>query len=607
MTENTFISNNNNISNKEIYFLEFKSFEEIYDSMKNGIYKIQKFKQDIQKFCIESEKNNYNNEKNEEYKIPEEKTLFEKFSSNKNIFDFRLSMSDLIIKYYLFANSIKPENKAEYNILNDLCELFNEINNSNLIIRDIQCLLDNGLFGFSQNNFFIFIFDISDKYFNQIFSFFDIKSYFLSNISNINIFITKLNDLINSYNSENKQFLFIRKISSLLSQIFIIFDNIKNEEEKHKIKIYKEKIINTINKEKIFEIFFSDEEFLSHTDILLNIFNIFPNVIDKEINKLIDKKDRQINKAMMKFIIKNANFLGKYIKEKTLEIFNDMSIENSYKFHLGQYINGKDRLINIYNKYKSNKKIINLLIKYLEENNKKEQAKLIKENKYNEKDEYELEEKFIEKNNEDKYFKLPKDYKIYYISGEDDNYVTSSLNVLDDIIINKLYNDKYMGIDTEWKSSQTFYELYEENLGISKTHNKYLADIIQIAGINHGFIFDVKSIIKNEKLKEKIRQIFSDMKFIGFEFKNDSIKLGEFFKEIIYKNEFIELSNIYKAKKNKKTPELKIITSEFFGKELDKRDQISDWSKRPLLKNQINYGILDAYVLILIYQKLTNI
>ena len=85
MTENTFISHNN-IGNKEIYFLEFKSFEEIYDSMKNGIYKIQKFKQDIQKFCIESEKNNYNNEKNEEYKIPEEKTLFEKFKSNKNIF-----------------------------------------------------------------------------------------------------------------------------------------------------------------------------------------------------------------------------------------------------------------------------------------------------------------------------------------------------------------------------------------------------------------------------------------------------------------------------------------------------------------------------------------
>ena len=41
-----------------------------------------------------------------------------------------------------------------------------------------------------------------------------------------------------------------------------------------------------------------------------------------------------------------------------------------------------------------------------------------------------------------------------------------------------------------------------------------------------------------------------------------------------------------------------------FGKVLDKRDQISDWSQRPLLSNQIKYGILDAYVLIEVYNKL---
>ena len=608
MTENEIIlNNNNNISNKEIYFLDFTSFEEIFNSLKNGLYKIQKLKKDIQNFCLECEKNNYNNEKNEEYKIPKEKSLFEKFKSNKNVFDFQISMSDLIIKYYKFANNIKPENKAEYNILTEFYEIFNGINNNNLIIKDIQCLLDNGIFNNYNNNFFSFLFDISDKYLNQILSFFDIKFYFLSNIVNINIFISKLNELINSYNQTKKQFLFIRKISSILSQILLLLEKSKTEEEKHKLNIYKEKILNSINKEKIFEIYFSDEEFLSHLDILLIIFNIFPNDIDREINILIEKNDRQINKSIMKFILRNVNFLGQYIKEETLNIFNEISIENSYKFHMKQYAIGKDRLINIYNKFNHNKKIIDLLINYLSENNKTQQAKLIQENKYNEKDEYELEEKFIEKNNLDKYFKLPKEYKIYYISAENDENLIRSLNALDDIIINKLYNDKYMGIDTEWKSSQTFYELYQENLGKGKFDNKYLADIIQISGINHGFIFDVKSIVKNNKIKDKIKQMFFEMKFIGFEFKNDSIKLGQFFKEVIYKNEFIELSEIYKLKKKKKTPELKVITSEFFGKELDKRDQISDWSKRPLLQNQINYGILDAYVLILIYQKLNDI
>ena len=160
-----------------------------------------------------------------------------------------------------------------------------------------------------------------------------------------------------------------------------------------------------------------------------------------------------------------------------------------------------------------------------------------------------------------------------------------------------------MGIDTEWKSSNNFYEQYQENINNS---NNNLADIIQIAGINHGFIFDVKSINKNEEIKEKIKKIFFDTKFIGFEFRNDYVKIGQFFKEIIYKNKFVELSNVYKEKLNKRTPELKSITLEFFGKELDKRDQISDWSKRPLLQNQIIYGILDAYVLILIYNKLNS-
>ena len=118
-------------------------------------------------------------------------------------------------------------------------------------------------------------------------SFFDIKFYFLSNIDNINIFISKLNELINSYNQTKKQFLFIRKISSILLQILLLLEKTKTEEEKHKLNIYKEKILNSINKEKIFEIYFSDEEFLSHLDILLIIFIIFLNDIDIEINILI--------------------------------------------------------------------------------------------------------------------------------------------------------------------------------------------------------------------------------------------------------------------------------------------------------------------------------
>ena len=600
-------------NNEEINLLEIKSFEELFNLLKKGEYTTKKLEKDIQNFCLESEKNNYKSEKIKEYNnIIKEETLFDKFKLNKNRFDFKLSISALIIRYYNFVKKIKPENKEEYYILKKIYEIFYEIKKNDLIMEDIQCLLKNGILFDYDNNFFTFLFDTGDKYTKQILSLFDLKSYFLTDTNNINIFISYLNELINSYSEKSKQFLFIRKIITLLNEVLILLennDNINNinNEQLYIIKTYKEKIMNSINKNKIFEIFFSDEEFLSHLDILLSAFKTFPKEIDNQINILINKKDKQITKALMKFVLKSAMVLKNFISEKTLNLLNDISIENSFKFHLKQYINGKDRIINIYNRFKNNENIIKLLIEYLLENNKKEQAKLIQENKYNEEDEYQLEEKiFLEKNKNNNYLKLPEDYKIYYISAEDNDNITKSKKILNEIIKKEINKDRYMGIDTEWKSSNNFYDQYQENINININNNSNLGDIIQIAGMYHGFIFDIKSIEKNQELKEKIKKIFLNTKFIGFDFRNDIIRLGKFFKEIIYKNEFIDLIEVYKQRMNKKAPELKIITLDFFGKELDKRDQTSDWSKRPLLKNQIIYGILDAYVLIFIYQKLNE-
>ena len=600
-------------NNEEINLLEIKSFEELFNLLKKGEYTTKKLEKDIQNFCLESEKNNYKSEKIKEYNnIIKEETLFDKFKLNKNRFDFKLSISALIIRYYNFVKKIKPENKEEYYILKKIYEIFYEIKKNDLIMEDIQCLLKNGILFDYDNNFFTFLFDTGDKYTKQILSLFDLKSYFLTDTNNIKIFISYLNELINSYSEKSKQFLFIRKIITLLNEVLILLennDNINNinNEQLYIIKTYKEKIMNSINKNKIFEIFFTDEEFLSHLDILLSAFKTFPKEIDNQINILINKKDKQITKALMKFVLKSAMVLKNFISEKTLNLLNDISIENSFKFHLKQYINGKDRIINIYNRFKNNENIIKLLIEYLLENNKKEQAKLIQENKYNEEDEYQLEEKiFLEKNKNNNYLKLPEDYKIYYISAGDNDNITKSKKILNEIIKKEINQDRYMGVDTEWKSSNNFYDQYQENINININKNSNLGDIIQIAGMYHGFIFDIKSIEKNQELKEKIKKIFLNTKFIGFDFRNDIIRLGKFFKEIIYKNEFIDLIEVYKQRMNKKAPELKIITLDFFGKELDKRDQTSDWSKRPLLKNQIIYGILDAYVLIFIYQKLNE-
>ena len=79
--------------------------------------------------------------------------------------------------------------------------------------------------------------------------------------------------------------------------------------------------------------------------------------------------------------------------------------------------------------------------------------------------------------NEDKYFILPENYSIYYISAENQKYIKESMEILDNLLnSNSRILDEYLGIDTEWKSCRTFLEHYVYNL---KEHNKN-KDIIKV-------------------------------------------------------------------------------------------------------------------------------
>ena len=46
------------------------------------------------------------------------------------------------------------------------------------------------------------------------------------------------------------------------------------------------------------------------------------------------------------------------------------------------------------------------------------------------------------------------------------------------------------------------------------------------------------------------------------------------------------------------------LTEALFNKRLDKKYQVSDWSKRPLLEEQIKYAALDALICVKIYKEL---
>ena len=49
------------------------------------------------------------------------------------------------------------------------------------------------------------------------------------------------------------------------------------------------------------------------------------------------------------------------------------------------------------------------------------------------------------------------------------------------------------------------------------------------------------------------------------------------------------------------------LTEQVFGLALDKRDQRSNWNKRPLTQDQLVYAALDAYVLIELYESLFDL
>ena len=624
MIEKEEIKENNIINDKQnkeqdINILEMPSFEILFNLFKSEKYSTNQFSKDLQKFCKESESYDYVCEKNKEFKIPKEhKGLFDKFILCKNKFDFQITMSDLLIQWFQFLSNTKPSNKQEFFILKNMSQIFSNIKENKLIMEDIQCIIDHELLKGYNNNFYLFLFDIKEKYINQLLMFFDIKKYFLSDNNNVNSFIFTFNELTNKNPGQLKPVMFAKKLEIIVFQILAILktenqDNKSdNDEIKHKLVIYREQIKKSINKEKIFEIFFSDETFISHLDVLVNLFKIFPNEIDKQINGVISTNNRQNIKTIYKLIIKHASFFDDYIEKETLFTLDKISIENSFSFYISRYNEGKNRLIHIYNTFKDHKNLISKLVTNLRNLKKEKQAELIEQNIYNEESEKELEEKENVEKNEDKYFILPENYSIYYISAENQKYIKESMEILDNLLnSNSRILDEYLGIDTEWKSCRTFLEHYVYNL---KEHNKNkdiikvdksnLSDIIQIAGNNFGIVFDTKSIYKNNKIRNRIEKLFLKNNFIGFSFYNDVNKIGEFFKKIVYRNNFIELSKFYFEIKKKKAPELKAITLELFNKELDKKDQISDWSKRPLLSSQIKYGILDAYVLILIYKKL---
>ena len=176
--------------------------------------------------------------------------------------------------------------------------------------------------------------------------------------------------------------------------------------------------------------------------------------------------------------------------------------------------------------------------------------------------------------------------------------------------IETLNNYTILGIDCEWKPSFCFTE--SETLSL-----------IQIAVQDKVFLFDMIYFLPvlSADQWEKFGSVFSDKRTtkVVYGFASDVKQLGALNKTInkhlkSWKENCVDLNDVkaallehYPACFSYKTVEYKGLSELVylcFGKPLDKLEQCSFWSVRPLMPSQIKYASIDAFCLIEIYNYL---
>ncbi len=527
----------------------FKEFVELIIQNKITTLMInQKFKDIINK----AEDENYNNKNIQNI---DKDNIFGILYNFNNMLEFKRNISIFILSFF----SVLPYDIGKnFNKFKNIIETFHSLKNENLIEKNLKDI------NYSNEKCINLFFSITPcflKDFQLLFYFDEII------LDSINIIAKEINNQIE--NSSN--IIMIKK--------YILF-YIKKIEENGNDEI-KNKFINEINFDKLINNVFSDPNFKSILTLLFDLIKYFPSYIESITKKLIEKREI---KQITKIIIKDNLF--KYLTEETFESLKNLNEISTFHFFLHSYEEKTMRLINIYDLYYNKNEFLEKLSNYLKEKNKIRQSELILKKQYTEELDMEL-----EKYDDNEYFTLNENIlsNIKFIS---------SSNIEEGI--NLLYKMKYydlFGIDTEWKPKLSIFEEY--------SHEKE-SDIIQIACENYICILDVESFTNEEKLTNAFIDVFSNKIFVGFFFSSDIREMNYFFKNFFQNQKIIDLKDTFNEKYHQKCPDLNTICKMFLDKNLNKNDQLSNWKKRPLNINQIKYCALDAYILILVYNKITK-
>eukprot|EP00002_Diphylleia_rotans_P037260 TRINITY_DN8305_c0_g1_i1.p1 TRINITY_DN8305_c0_g1~~TRINITY_DN8305_c0_g1_i1.p1 ORF type:complete len:859 (+),score=146.58 TRINITY_DN8305_c0_g1_i1:56-2632(+) len=160
-----------------------------------------------------------------------------------------------------------------------------------------------------------------------------------------------------------------------------------------------------------------------------------------------------------------------------------------------------------------------------------------------------------------------------------------------------LQDGAIIGLDAEWKA--TFYD--------NEDHN---AALLQASLENTVFLFDltyfatpclplISAILENEKILK-----------LGFAFSHDMTQLKRSFRDTRYLkdlNNYIDIAEMYYYTKNPNKARTKgsltgislaNVVQDVLKVKLSKKQQCSNWERRPLTKDQIHYASLDARCLL---------
>jgi len=145
----------------------------------------------------------------------------------------------------------------------------------------------------------------------------------------------------------------------------------------------------------------------------------------------------------------------------------------------------------------------------------------------------------------------------------------------------------WLAVDTEW--------------GDDKNARHCGPSIVQLALIDRVWVVD--TAVLSTWLQTFFGWLFSQpcLTFFGFAFGQDIVRLSALLGEGDFKLSVnvVDLQKLASADRDKSvTPGLKAIVAAHLGVTLDKREQCSDWDRRPLTDSQLTYAAADAAVLL---------